>query len=173
MKDFAKQNLSYVTLEICETTRKGQSSRGVKVRDDGSFVAPSVWNVQSPGKYELSELSRASRHLISFHHKKNASTRFFVSFPSFPLSRCQRVPPSLHTLRHPLAVCSAALPSQPIALRALHLHRLTASEHQRQCPGWGGVPARPCKTWQRPSWTESCLFSGTFWQTRWKKPRGG
>lgn len=60
MKDFRKQNLSYVTVGIWETTRKGQSSHGVKVRDDCSFVALLDWNVESPRKYELSELTRAN-----------------------------------------------------------------------------------------------------------------
>lgn len=59
IEGFRRQNLSYITVEIWETTRKGQSSHGAKVRDDGSFVALPDWNVESPGKYELSELAGA------------------------------------------------------------------------------------------------------------------
>lgn len=54
------QDLSYVTVEIQETTRKGQSSHHVNVLDDGSFVVLSDWILETPGKYELSESPRAN-----------------------------------------------------------------------------------------------------------------
>lgn len=56
---FRRQNLSYITVENWETTRKGQSSHDAKVLDDASFVALPDWNVESPGIYELSELAGA------------------------------------------------------------------------------------------------------------------
>ncbi|KAE8279963.1 Polycystic kidney disease 1 like 1 Protein abecobe [Larimichthys crocea] len=47
------QDLSYVTVEIHETTHKGQRSHRVSVLDDGSFVVSSAWTLETPGKYEL------------------------------------------------------------------------------------------------------------------------
>ncbi|XP_073344382.1 polycystin-1-like protein 1 [Pagrus major] len=48
-----RQDFSYVTVEIQETTRKGQSSHRVNVPADGSFVVSSDWILETPGKYEL------------------------------------------------------------------------------------------------------------------------
>lgn len=73
IEGFRRQNLSYITVEIWETTRKGQSSHGAKVRDDGSFVALPDWNVESPGKYELSELAGA--FFFKLNNKKNTFSK--------------------------------------------------------------------------------------------------
>lgn len=48
-------DFSYVTVEVGETTLRGQSSQRVSVLDDGSFVVSSRWILETPGKYELSE----------------------------------------------------------------------------------------------------------------------
>ncbi|KAM8731306.1 polycystin-1-like protein 1 isoform 4-T4 [Acanthopagrus schlegelii] len=48
-----RQDFSYVTVEIQETTHKGQSSQRVSVPADGSFVVSSHWILEAPGNYEL------------------------------------------------------------------------------------------------------------------------
>ncbi|XP_008299033.1 polycystic kidney disease 1 like 1 [Stegastes partitus] len=47
------QDLSYVSVELLETTSKGQSSARVSVLDDGSFTASFDWIFKNPGKYEI------------------------------------------------------------------------------------------------------------------------
>lgn len=56
-----RQDFSYVTVEIQETTHKGQSSRRVNVPADGSFVVSSRWILETPGKYELGESARTEQ----------------------------------------------------------------------------------------------------------------
>lgn len=60
-----RNNFSYVTVEIWETTQKGQSSHRAKVLRDGSFVVQSDWILEAPGKYEFSTLGRANIFLIN------------------------------------------------------------------------------------------------------------
>lgn len=54
------QNFSYVTVEIWETTQKGQSSHRAKVLGDGSFVVQSDLILEAMGKYEFSKLGRVN-----------------------------------------------------------------------------------------------------------------
>lgn len=59
------QNFSYVTVEIWETTQKGQSSHRAKVLRDGSFAMQSDWILEAPGKYEFSKLGRADTFFLN------------------------------------------------------------------------------------------------------------
>lgn len=161
-----RQDLSYVTVEIQETTHKGQSSHHVSVLDDGSFVVSSDWILKTPGKHELSESARTNTFLFCFFKCwffflgcSNSSSLFFL-FCHF-LFRRQSLQPPFLTLLHPPPLRLAALVTHPKDLCAAWprgrplLHPCPASRLQ-QCHSRGSVPGRPCHTARSHRWWAGC-----------------